>query len=120
MVIVNDTRAKEVFNKYFDLLRTMGYVKHDLVVKIMTNAFLVDFLNTVGTFVTAEDYKAISRAYRKLFADGNCLMPYPLFCGIRTTVGLPTILNTNTFSYRQALNSDSDNRVTQLDDVRMG
>ena len=38
-------------------------------------------------FIEERDYKLIDKALAKLFASGGCLLPYPVFCVRRATLG---------------------------------
>lgn len=50
-------------------------------------SFLIDFVDYAHSFFDEEDYHKISLAMQRLFSDGGCLLPYPVFCANRITIG---------------------------------
>lgn len=86
---ITDDRLDSVINNYYNQLVAMGYVKHDTVVRILVYMFILDLIDVMGDYITREDYDLLANIYRKLFADGCCLLPYDEFCVKRAFLGLP-------------------------------
>lgn len=78
---------KDILKNYFNVLQEVGYIEHMTMGKIMAYLFLIDWLNDIASFVTEEDYNCINKAIKTLFANGDCLFPYPIFSLVRTVMG---------------------------------
>ncbi len=85
--LINEGPALDIHKRYFSILEKTGYLKHDSILRFMAYIFLLDFVEYAHSFFEEEDYTAVSKALSMLFADGGCLMPYPVFCANRITVG---------------------------------
>ena len=88
---LNHKVAFEHLNRYFSMLKSTGYVKHDIVLRFLIYLFFIDFVDNVYDFITEEDYNVINRALSVLFSSGNCLLPYTVFCANRALMGKATI-----------------------------
>jgi len=78
--LLDDKKVLSVIDGYYNLLEKTGYVKHSTVVRLLAYEFLTDFINNTFYFIDEEDYNKIDSLLRKLFTNGGCLMPYPVFC----------------------------------------
>lgn len=87
--LIDEGKALEIQNRYYSILEKTGYLKHDAVLRFLIYLFLLDFVDYTHSFFTEEDYKKIAKALGILFSGGNCLMPYPVFCVNRITLGRP-------------------------------
>ena len=87
---ITDKNLKNVLDNYYNLLSSMGYVKHDVVQRILLYTFLLDFLEKVGCYMTEDEYDLLSSVHRKLSAGAGCLLPYPVFCNTHDSVIYPT------------------------------
>lgn len=86
--------ALDISKRYFNLLSQTGYVRHYNVLRFLMYSFLLDFVDYTHGFFSEEDYNQVDRALRILFADGGCLMPYPVFCTNKATLGLNEYMGT--------------------------
>ena len=80
MGLTDDKTMLSVVDNYYATLEKTGYVKHGTVVRLLAYEFLVDFINNTFFFITEEDYQMIDSLLKKLFTNGGCLLPYPVFC----------------------------------------
>ena len=85
--LFNENTALRTLSGYFSVLENVGYVKHKTVSKFVMYLFLLDFVDYAFNYLTEDDYELIIRAMKRLFTNGGCLLPYPLFCTNRLTVG---------------------------------
>ena len=85
--VVAEKKALRTINGYLDLVNKTGYVKHTVMSRMLLYLFLVDFVEYTHDFFTSNDYDTVAEALRKLFSDGGCLLPYPVFCTNRGKLG---------------------------------
>ena len=85
--LIDEHKALPIAMNYFSLLKYTGYVKRGTVKRILAYEFLLDFIENAYWYITDEDYSKIITLLRYLFADGDCLMPYPTFCANRIKIG---------------------------------
>jgi len=85
--LTSKSTAEHPLVGYYDLLTKTGYVKSGRVRKLLLYSFLVNFVEEFSHFITQEDYKQIQLLLTKLFASGDCLLPYPVFCFRRAKLG---------------------------------
>lgn len=85
--MLNESRALKLYKKLYGQLDKTGYVKHNTVLRYLMYSFLLDFVEYTHFFFDEEEYNLVAAAMRKLFADGGCLLPYPVFCANRVTIG---------------------------------
>jgi len=83
----DERTALDISKRYFNLLSQTGYVRHYNVLRFLMYVFLLDFVDYTHGFFSEEDYNQVDRALRILFADGGCLMPYPVFCTNKAVIG---------------------------------
>lgn len=85
--VVAEKKALKTLGNYFDTLGKTGYVRNSQVRKFLVYLFLIDFVEYTHDYFTRKDYDTVAEALGKLFANGGCLMPYPVFCSNRVQVG---------------------------------
>lgn len=85
--MIDEAKALDVANRYFSLLSTAGYVKPGQTRRFLSYLFLLDFVDFTHAFFSEEDYNMVDKMLRRLFTDGGCLMPYPVFCTNRAKLG---------------------------------
>lgn len=85
--LINEGVALDIHQRYFSILEKTGYLKHNSILRFLTYLFLLDYVEYAHSFFEEDDYTAVSQALGFLFADGGCLMPYPVFCTNRIKVG---------------------------------
>ena len=78
--LINDEKYLSLIDNYYLVLEKTGYIKQGTLERLLMYEFLVDFVNDVAFFITDKDYAMIDELLRKLFTNGGCLMPYPVFC----------------------------------------
>ena len=78
--VVDDNKLLSTIDRYYVALEKTGYVKHSTVTRLLIYEFIADFLDNVAFFITEKDYNMIDALLRKLFTNGGCIMPYPVFC----------------------------------------
>ena len=78
--LIDDRKMLSVIDGYYKMLEKTGYVKHSTVTRLLLYEFLTEFVNNTCFFITEEDYVKIDSLVRKLFTNGGCLLPYPVFC----------------------------------------
>ena len=112
--LVSDKRLKTILNNYYQTLGARGYVPDVAVKRILVYLFLLDFLDAFASFIEEDDYNLIAKVYRRVFSDGCCLMPYPLFSTKRATMGLSTLLGD--FRFRKTeIETEDTTRITEDD-----
>lgn len=102
---------------YYDLLTKTGYVKPGKVRKLLLYIFLIDFVETLHAFIDEKDYSIIEKALAKIFVDGGCLLPYPVFCTRRATLGSADYMGDFVVRVTEDLLGNND-RITELGDIR--
>ena len=85
--LISKSKAQGYLVNYIDQLELVGYTNPGVVRKLLAYTFLLDFVEYMHAFIEEHDYKAIDNALAKLFASGSCLLPYPIFCVRRATLG---------------------------------
>lgn len=78
--LVDDNKLLSVIDRYYLVLEKTGYVKHSTVTRLLIYEFLADFIDNTAFFITEKDYNMIDSLLKKLFTNGGCLLPYPVFC----------------------------------------
>ena len=86
-----------------------------MVRKLLVYTFLIDFVEYMHPFITEKDYALIDNMLGKLFAGGNCLLPYPVFCTRRATLGKPEYLTLQPVR----ITEDSIERITEDEYIRI-
>lgn len=92
--VIDEGKALETTVKYFDILKSTGYLKPNMMQRYFLYMFLLDFVDYTHNFFTEDDYDAVDNALRKLFAGGGCLLPYSVFCVDRVTLGRDEYMGT--------------------------
>lgn len=85
--VLNENKALDVLSRYYGQLKLTGYVKETTVKRMLVYLFLIDFIENTFWHLEEEDYYMLSQLLRKLFSDGDCLFPYPVFCTNRVVLG---------------------------------
>ncbi len=115
--LVSKTKAEGYLARYYELLKKTGYCKPSMVRKLILYTFLVDFVEEMHAFISEKDYFVIERAMSKLFVNGGCLLPYPVFCVRRATLGSADYMG----DFVVRITEDAlgnDDRITELGDIR--
>ena len=90
---VDSTELNERMKNYFNVLRSVGYVKGSTVNTYLVYLFLYDFVDTLFYYMSEDDYNRISCLLQYyLVYHGNCLLPYKHFCEIKAKIGSPVIM----------------------------
>ena len=84
--LFDDKTILSIIDGYYSHLEKTGYVKHNTVIRMIMYEFLTEFVNNTYFFITEEDYAKIDSLMKKLFTNGGCLMPYPVFCANRVKI----------------------------------
>ena len=92
--MIDEGRALDIIGKYHAVLSKTGYLKHNTVLRMLIYVFLLDFVDYTHTFYDEKDYNVIARAMDILFANGGCLLPYPVMCTNRVILGRPEYMGT--------------------------
>lgn len=85
--VIAEKKALRTLNRYFNVVEKTGYVKSDMLNRFLMYLFLIDFVEYTHDFFTQKDYDTVADALGYLFSTGGCLLPYPVFCTNRATVG---------------------------------
>lgn len=85
--VVAEKKALKTINSYVETVGKTGYVKHDVMRRMLLYLFFVDFVEYTHDYFTRKDYDTVAGALSRLFSNGGCLLPYPVFCANRATVG---------------------------------
>ena len=112
--IVSDKRLKTILSNYYQMLGARGYVNPAAVDRIIIYLFLLDFIDSFAYFINDKDYDLINKVYRRIFSDGCCLMPYPVFNTKRATMGLSTLMGDFRFRWTEE-DSEDTSRITEED-----
>ena len=76
LLAIEREQAKQILDKYYKVLSSSGYVRHDIVVRYMIWLYVVDFVERVYHLLTNGDYNRINRLLIALFGPKSCLLPY--------------------------------------------
>ena len=85
--VIAEKKALRTLDRYFNVVEKTGYVKSDMLSRFLMYLFLIDFVEYTHDFFTQKDYDIVADALGYLFSTGSCLLPYPVFCTNRATVG---------------------------------
>ena len=120
--LISKKAAEGPLVNFLDLLTKTGYVRAGMVKKLLLYTFLLDFVEYMHAFIDEEDYKIIERMLVKLFSGTNCLLPYPVFCSRRLTLGSTDYMTDFairiTESAAPGFAFDEDKRKTELEEIR--
>lgn len=105
---------------YVNLLDKTGYVKPSMVRKLLLYTFLLDFVENMHAFIDERDYGIIEKLLAKIFAGGNCLLPYPVFCVRRATLGETDYMTDYAVRITEEIlpGQIEDDRISELYDIR--
>lgn len=124
--MIDEGKALETTTKYFDILKNTGYMKPGMMQRYLLYMFLLDFVDYTHNYFTEDDYDAVDNALRKLFAGGDCLLPYSVFCVDKVTLGRNEYMGTlkNRITEDHAVDIDGRNigdkdRYTEDDIIRI-
>lgn len=107
--VLEHKKALDYIKGYYDVLSKEGYVKKNTERMFLRYLFLIDFVDTVYYYLTDEDYKVIEDCLHNWFSNGECLLPYPLFCHRCTTVGMTTVFD---YDGIRVMNTEKKIRIT--------
>ena len=117
--VVAEKKALKTLGNYFDMLGMTGYVRNNQVRRFLAYLFLVDFVEYTGDYFTRYDYDTVAEALGRLFANGGCLLPYPVFCTNRITVGTAHYMGKLRLRVTEGKNiEDRIKRITEDDILR--
>ena len=85
--VIAEKKALSIIKRYYNMVEKTGYVKHEMLCRYMKYLFLIDLVEYTHDFFTQKDYDTVAEALAKLFSDGGCLLPYPVMCANRATLG---------------------------------
>ena len=77
--VVAEKKALKTINRYVETVGKTGYVKHDVMRRMLLYLFFVDFVEYTHDYFTRKDYDTVAAALSRLFSNGGCLLPYPVF-----------------------------------------
>ena len=116
--MIDEHKALGVTERYFGILKSAGYIKPAMMTRYFVYMFLLDFVDYTHRFFTEDDYNAVDKALRKLFAVGGCLLPYEVFCVDKVTLGRNEYMGTLKSRITEDL-LDNKDRFTQDDKNRV-
>lgn len=117
--IVAEKEAFGALNKYINILRKTGYTGPGVYKWFLLYIFLIDFLEYTHDFFSDDDYVAVTDAFSKLSGMSGCLVPYPVFCTNRATLGRAHYIGPFKVRVSEAERvADRIKRVTQEGDLR--
>ncbi len=85
--MIDEGKALNSLKKYFFLLEKTGYVKSVTVRKFLVYLFALDFVEYAFPYLSEDDYIMVDRLMKRTFTNGGCLLPYPIACTKRVTLG---------------------------------
>lgn len=116
---IAEDRALKTLDTYFSVVEKTGYVKENVLDRFMMYLFLIDFVEFTHDFFTEMDYDIVADALASLFSTGNCMLPYPVFCTNRATLGRAHYMGTLKLRVTEAQRAvDGNKRITEDDNLR--
>lgn len=116
---VAENRALDTLDTYFSLVSKTGFVKENVLDRFMAYLFLIDLVEFTHDFFTETDYNIVADALASLFSTGNCMLPYPVFCTNRITLGRAHYMGTLKLRVTEAPRAvDGTKRITEDDNLR--
>lgn len=85
--LIDSNKALDALKRYFYLLTKTGYVKSATVRKYLVYLFAIDFAHYAMPFLDEGEYIMLDRLMKQTFTNGGCLLPYPVACAKRVTLG---------------------------------
>ena len=85
--LIDNNKALAALKRYFYLLEQTGYVKSVTVRKYLVYLFVIDFAHYAFPFLDENEYVMLDRLMKRTFTGGGCLLPYPVACTKRVTLG---------------------------------
>ena len=118
--LISKKAAGGFLANYINLLDNTGYVKPSMVKRFLLYSFIIDFVEYMHAFIDEKDYNIIERLLGKIFANGGCLLPYPVFCVRRATLGETDYMTDYAVRITEELLPDQveDDRISELYDIR--
>ena len=116
--LISKTKAEGYLVNYYDMLTKTGYVKDSMLKKLLLYIFLIDFVDELHFLITEKDYGFIDKALSRIFVNGGCLLPYPVFCTRRATLGSAGYMGDFVVRVTEDLNGN-DKRITEQEDIRI-
>lgn len=108
-----------ILDSYFSTVEKTGYVKENVLDRFLMYTFLIDFVEFTHDFFTERDYSIVADALSALFSAGNCMMPYPVFCTNRGTLGRAHYMGTFKVRVTEAERAaDGTKRITEDEQFR--
>lgn len=78
MAVEITNEAHKAINKYFSVLKHMGYKPYNQVNKLLILSFIEEFLTgPMAYFITEQDYNDIDKALNCIY--GSCMISYPSY-----------------------------------------
>ena len=115
--LINDKIANNILKRYYSQLEKTGYVKETSVKRMLVYLFLIDFVDNTFWYLEDKDYTYISRLMNFLFSNGDCLLPYPVFCTNRAVLGRDGEPMRARLRITEDLSGNID-RITEDDELR--
>lgn len=120
--LISKTKAEGYLVNYYEMLTQTGYVRDGILKKLLLYVFLIDMVEYLHAFIDEKDYAFIEKALARIFTGGNCMLPYPVFCTRRATLGSTDYMTDYviriTESADEGFDFDEDKRKTELGDIR--
>lgn len=117
--VIAEKKALSTLETYFSLVDNTGYVRDNVLDRFLMYMFLIDFVEFTHDFFTEDDYNTVADALSVLFTTGNCLMPYPVFCTNRATLGRAHYMGTLKLRVTEAPRAvDGKKRITEDENLR--
>lgn len=117
--VIAEKKALDTLKRYYNTVDKTGYVKHEVLCRYMKYLFLIDLVEYTHEFFTQKDYDIVAEALSKLFSDGGCMLPYPVLCANRATLGRAHYMGT--FKVRSTEGErvrDRSKRITEDEHLR--
>lgn len=109
--VIAEKKALQTLKLYYNQVQRTGYVKHDVLKRFMYYIFLIDFVEYTHDFFTERDYDIVADALARLFSTGGCMLPYPVMCANRGTLGRAHYMGT--LEVRATEDEEITNRATE-------
>lgn len=117
--VIAEKRALKTLDTYFSTVEKTGYVKDNVLDRFLMYLFLIDFVEFTHDFFTEKDYNTVADALASLFSTGNCMLPYPVFCANRITLGRAHYMGTFKVRVTEAERiANTKKRITEDDNLR--
>jgi hypothetical protein len=116
--LISKSKAEGYLVNYYEMLMQTGYVRDGIVKKLLLYVFLIDMVEYLHAFIDEKDYSIIEKALARIFTGGNCLLPYPVFCTRRATLGSQDYMGDFITRITEDL-LGNDIRISEENDIRI-